>query len=96
MFTPEVTHVLLVIILVLTVLVGIALLIAVSLAIKTIFEVFALVRTVRAEVGTVAHAIRSAGEGIASKFGIVSAITNFFGSAKERPAAPKKAPKKRA
>ncbi len=58
----EVISVLVTIVLVLAALVGLGMVIALALLIKTVFELFALARTVRSEVKAVAGAVKSVGE----------------------------------
>lgn len=83
--SPDITHILLTIILILTVLVGLALLVVLALAIKTVFELFALARTVRKEVSAVSSALRMAGDGIGSKIGSVIGIAkSVAGAAKKK------------
>jgi hypothetical protein len=58
----DVISILITVVLVLAALVGLGMVIALALLIKTVLELFALARTVRSEVKAVAGAVRSVGE----------------------------------
>lgn len=85
----DLNHTLLAIVLALVALASFALLIALAFAITTIFEIYALARTVRREVSAVGTALRAVGEGVSGKASGIMSVVNALRGTKAK-AAPKK------
>jgi hypothetical protein len=74
----DITHVLLTIILVLTVVVGVGLVVLLTLLITTLLEFFALIKSVNKEISSITSALRMVGEGIAGRVGSAFGLLDFF------------------
>ena len=78
----DVTHVLVIIVLAVAALVGIGILVLIAIAIKTVFEFFALAKTVHTEVRAIGSSLRAVGDRFAGKADGALGILDFFKSKK--------------